>query len=79
MKNDITAVRNLLIEGMERLLNPEEKDSFTIDKAKALAQIGAVVVESAKAEALFLAKANYDGVLAEGTGFMKNKSIGTGQ
>lgn len=70
MKNDITAVRNLLIETAERLLNPEEGETLDVAKAKAIAQLGKVLVESAKAEANFLAVAEKAGHRVKGTGFI---------
>lgn len=72
MRNDISSVRNLLIEGMERLLNPEEGDSFDIDKAKAMAELGDVVVKSAIAEVHFLKVANQAGARVQPTGFFQN-------
>ena len=79
MKNDLTAVRNLLIEGMERLLNPEEGDTFNVDKAKALAQIGSVLVESAKAEVKFIEHAERAGMKLQGSSFLQNtNALGDG-
>ncbi len=49
MKNKMTDVRNLLIEGMEKLLD-DDNTSFDYKKAKALAEIGSVLIDSAKAE-----------------------------
>ncbi len=70
MKNNIVAVRNLLIEGMEGLLNPEENETFDVEKAKALADLGKVVVESAKAEVLYLKNADKAGLKVQGSGFI---------
>jgi hypothetical protein len=70
MKNNIEAVRNLMIEGMERLLNPEEGDTFDVEKAKALAGLGKVVIESAKVEVAALQVAEKFGSKIQGTGFI---------
>lgn len=71
MKNDITAVRNLMIEAMERLLRPEEGDTFGIEEAKAVATLGKVLVESAKAEVAFMKVAEDMGATVVGTGFIE--------
>lgn len=74
MKNNIVAVRNLAIEAMERLLNPEENDSFNVEKAKAIAELAAVCVESAKAEVLFIKVADQAGLKVNGTGFISTET-----
>lgn len=70
MKNNITAVRNLMIEAMERLLNPEEGDTFDVPTAKAIAELGKVVVESAKTEVLYIKNAEKAGLTVQGSGFI---------
>lgn len=82
MKNDITAVRNLLIQGMEELLNPEPESTFDVNKAKALASLGKVLIESAKAETAAIQSAARQGIDVKGTGFFnleKNRQLGTGE
>jgi len=82
MKNDITAVRNLLIQGMEELLDPEKESTFDVQKAKALAMIGKVLIESAKAENAAIQAASRHGVTVTGTGFLaieKNRALPSGQ
>jgi hypothetical protein len=59
MKNKLTDVRNLLIEAMEGLNDPES--GMTIEKAKAMADIGQVLVNSAKVEVDFIRATNSDG------------------
>lgn len=75
MKNDITAVRNLMIEGMERLLNPEEGDQFDVEKAEALAKLGKVIVDSAKTEVAFLKVATTAGAKVRPTGFITDNTM----
>lgn len=48
MKNDIVAVRNLLIAALEGLQDHEHP--LDVDRALAAAKIGQVLVDSAKAE-----------------------------
>lgn len=78
MKNKITDVRNLLIEAMERLLNPEPNDSFDIEQAKALADLGKVVIESAKAEVMYMKTAEGMGFVVPPSGFFNTPSLPSG-
>jgi hypothetical protein len=71
MKNDITAVRNLMIAQMEKLVNPEEGETPDIETAKAVASLGKVLVESAKAEVLYIRTMHSEGIQIKGTGFIK--------
>jgi hypothetical protein len=48
VKNKIADLRDYLFEGMERLL--DDKDKFSAAEGIALAQLGKVIVDSAKAE-----------------------------
>lgn len=73
MKNDITAVRNLMIAQMEKLVNPEEGESPDIETARAVAQLGKVLVESAKAEVLYIRTMAAEGRMLTGTGFIKDE------
>nr|VFK14969.1 MAG: hypothetical protein BECKLFY1418C_GA0070996_101213 [Candidatus Kentron sp. LFY] len=50
MKNTMTDVRNLLIETIESV----KSGDMAIDKAKAIAQVAGVVVDSGKVEVDFL-------------------------
>lgn len=52
-KNKIGDLRNLLFETMERLMDDDD-ESMTVEKAKAVADVGKVIVESAKAETQFV-------------------------
>ena len=74
MKNKITDVRNLLIEAMEELLHPDPESKFDVAKAKALADLGSVVIESAKVEVQAIATAAKYGIKAEGTGFIPSQA-----
>lgn len=74
MRNKIQDVRNLLIEAMEELLHPDPESKFDTDKAKALAQLGAVVIESAKVEFQAIAAAIKYGFKPEATGFISAES-----
>lgn len=70
MRNNIEAVRNLLIEGMERLLNPEDNEQFDCEKAKALADLGKQVIESAKVEVAAVKVVAQYQLKGTGTGFI---------
>lgn len=48
MKNKVEDLRNHLFETIERLL--DQDDPLEIERAKAIAQVGSVIVESAKVE-----------------------------
>ena len=48
MKNKMSNVRDLMIEAMENLLDPES--DFDVNKAKAVAKLGDTLVKSAKVE-----------------------------
>lgn len=52
MKNRITDVRNHLIAAMEGLL--DQDNPLDVDRARAVAEVGKVLVDSAKAEVAFL-------------------------
>ena len=53
MKNKMQDVRNLMIQQMEQLVNPEQEvTEMDIRVAKEVANLGKALVESAKAEAL---------------------------
>lgn len=52
-KNKIEDLRNLMFETMERLMDDED-DGMDIQKAKAIAAVAQVVVNSAKVEVEFL-------------------------
>jgi hypothetical protein len=79
MKNDITAVRNLMIEQMEKLVRPEEGETPDIETAKAVASLGKVLVESAKAEVLYIRTMQSEGIQIKGTGFIKEEIKVLGQ
>jgi hypothetical protein len=65
MKNKIEDLRNHLFETLEALKDPDKP--MELDRAKAIADVGRVIVESAKAEVAFLQAA---GIQHRGTGFM---------
>lgn len=70
MKNKMTDVRNILIEAMEKLNDKEAMDAgdMTIERAKALVDLGQVIVNSAKVEVDFLQTIGDKNYRAEGTG-----------
>jgi hypothetical protein len=81
MKNNIEGLRDMMFETMERLLHPasaEEGEEMDIEKAKAMANLGKVVVDSAKVEVQYLAQANkanrIDGETLAGTGFINDNT-----
>lgn len=67
MKNKIEDLRNHLFATLEGLL--DEDKPLDIERAKAVADVSAVIVESAKVEVLFL-KATDSG---KGTGFISEQ------
>lgn len=72
MKNKISDVRNHLFETLEGLLDKE--DPMEIDRAKTIAEVAQVIVNSAKVEVDFLHK-----VGGIGTGFIpQDKQVGNG-
>jgi hypothetical protein len=69
-------LRNHAFEALERLKDSDltdtpEKLESELKKAKAVAELGKVIVESAKAEILFVKVSAETGVV--GTGFMPNQ------
>lgn len=66
MKNKMTDVRNHMIEAMENLLDSES--DFDVNKAKAVANLGNVLVKSAKVEVDYLRTVG--GTTGMSTGFM---------
>jgi hypothetical protein len=59
MRNKMTDVRDLLIIAMEKLANGEEdtvkeEDKMTVEKAQQLANLGNVLINSAKVEIDFI-------------------------
>lgn len=70
MKNKITDFRNLMFETIEGLL--DEEKPFDIHRAKAVAQVGAVVVESMKAETEYIREMRKNGFELQGTVFFED-------
>lgn len=64
MKNKIEDLRNHLFAALEGLMDDEKP--MDIDRANAVANVGKIIVESAKVEVMFLKVT--DGV--KGTGFI---------
>ena len=60
---DINYVRESLMDAMDKLM----EGKIDTDQAKAMANLGQVLVESAKVEAAMLIKQNFNG-----TGFLRN-------
>ncbi len=58
MKNKMTDVRDLMISAMEQLVNPDsslpENEQMTWEKAGKVAELGKVLVESVKAEVMYV-------------------------
>lgn len=65
MKNKIEDLRNHLFETLERL--KDDESPMDIDRALAIAEVGKVIVDSAKVECLFLKATRKK----EGTGLME--------
>jgi hypothetical protein len=54
MKNKITDLRNHLFEALERLKDPELDLEKEIQRAKAIKEVGSVIIDSAKVEVDFI-------------------------
>ena len=67
MKNKIADLRNHLFQTIEGLLDQEKP--LDIDRAKAVAEVAQVVINSAKVEAEFLRE-----IGGNGTGFISEES-----
>lgn len=65
MKNKIEDLRNHLFETLEAL--KDENKPMELDRAKAIADVARVIVDSAKAEVQFI---QATGKITEGTGFI---------
>lgn len=65
MKNKISDLRDHLFEALERLKDPDSDLEKEIQKAKAIREVGSVIIESAKVEVDFL-----NAVGGQGTGFI---------
>ena len=66
MKNKMTDLRNHLFATLEAL--QDEDKPMDIDRAKAIADVGRVLVETAKVEVAFL-----DATGGKGTGFIESR------
>lgn len=66
MKNKMTDLRNHLFATLEALQDPDKP--MDIDRARAVADVGRVLVETAKVEVAFLNAAG-----GKGTGFIDDK------
>lgn len=65
MKNKISDLRNHLFEALERLKDPELDLEKEIQRAKAIREVGTVIIDSAKVEVEFI-----NAVGGSGTGFI---------
>jgi hypothetical protein len=70
MKNKISDLRNHLFETLERLKDPELDLETEIQRAKAIKEVGSVIIESAKVEVDFLTA-----VGGKGTGFIPEDKL----
>ena len=66
MKNQMTDLRNHLFAALEALHDKDEP--MEIDRARAIADVGRVLVETAKVEVAFL-----EAVGGAGTGFIESR------
>lgn len=67
MKNKIQDLRDYLFEQMDRLSDPDLNLENELQRAKALAEVAKVIVDSAKVEVDFLKMVGNEG---SGTGFI---------
>ena len=68
MKNKMTDLRNHLFATLEALQDPDKP--MDIDRAKAIAEVGKVVVDSAKVEVMFINAMDGD---VKSTGFIESE------
>ncbi|MEZ7176048.1 hypothetical protein QVM52_11680 [Pseudomonas mosselii] len=68
MKNKMTDLRNHLFATLEALQDPEKP--MDIDRAKAIAEVGKVLVDSAKVEVMFINAMDGD---VKTTGFIESE------
>lgn len=71
--NNIKEVRSIMIDAMQRLLNPDKDSPMDIQTAKAIADLGQTVVNSAKVEVDAIEALTRAGYVPEGTGFIMGK------
>lgn len=72
MKNKMTDLRNHLFAALEAL--QDEEKPMEIERAKAIADVGRVLVETAKVEVAFLNAAG-----GNGTGFIESRQALPGE
>jgi hypothetical protein len=72
MKNKMTDLRNHLFAALEGL--QDEEKPMEIERAKAIADVGRVLVETAKVEVAFLNAAG-----GNGTGFIESRAALPGE
>lgn len=70
MKNKIEDLRNHLFETLESLKDPDKP--MELDRARAIADVGRVLIESAKAEVSYLQVTNQ----TRGSGFIPDAEVG---
>lgn len=75
-KNKITDLRDHLFETIE-LLKDEENKSMTVDKAKAIADISQVIINTAKLEIDFIRATDQMEGLVKTTGFIEGTTLKT--
>jgi hypothetical protein len=68
MKNKMTDLRNHLFATLEALQDPDKP--MDIERAKAIADVGRVLVDSAKVEVMFINAMDGD---VRGTGFIESE------
>ena len=68
MKNKMTDLRNHLFATLEALQDPDKP--MDIDRAKAIAEVGKVLVDSAKVEVMFINAMDGD---VKSTGFFESE------
>lgn len=68
MKNKMTDLRNHLFATLEALQGPDKP--MDIDRAKAIAEVGKVLVDSAKVEVMFINAMDGD---VKSTGFIESE------
>jgi len=73
-KNKITDLRDHLFETIE-LLKDEENKSMTVDKAKAIADISQVIINTAKLEIDFIRATDQMEGLVKTTGFIEGQTL----
>ena len=69
-RNKIVDLRDHLFETIEKLKNPDENETMTVEKAKVIADLAQVIVNSAKVEVDMVRLVDKQNGIYQSTGFI---------